>query len=172
MVKEGLRAQAEMASHELRRSEQALELYVICEIPSNVALAEAFAKIFDGWWIGSNDQTQLTLNVDRDSEIVAQIFDERNEAVKTLIRMAIAAAKRTGRKIGICGQAPSDLSRMCPFSGRARDRESVVESRRGSQNHYPDYRVGTDLGAFGLSQSARVLSSYGVIDMQKSEADK
>ncbi len=87
----------------------------MCEIPSNVILAEQFAEIFDGFSIGSNDLTQLILGVDRDSEIVAHIFDERNEAVKTMIASVIAAAKAAGRKIGICGQAPSDYPEFARF---------------------------------------------------------
>ena len=87
----------------------------MCEIPSNVLLAEAFAEICDGFSIGSNDLTQLTLGVDRDSDLVAPLFDERNPAVKRMISMAIQAAKTTGRKIGICGQAPSDYPEFLQF---------------------------------------------------------
>jgi pyruvate,water dikinase len=104
-----------MAKHGLRRGEGGLEVYVMCEIPSNVVLAEQFAEIFDGFSIGSNDLTQLTLGVDRDSEIVAHVFDERNEAVKRLISTVIHTAKATGRKIGICGQAPSDYPEFAQF---------------------------------------------------------
>ena len=87
----------------------------MCEIPSNVLLAEEFAAICDGFSIGSNDLTQLTLGVDRDSDIVAPLFDERDAAVKRFIAMAIQAAKATGRKIGICGQAPSDYPEFLRF---------------------------------------------------------
>ena len=87
----------------------------MCEIPSNVILADEFAEIFDGFSIGSNDLTQLTLGVDRDSEIVAPIFDERNDAVKKMIASVIAAARAKGRKIGICGQAPSDYPEFAQF---------------------------------------------------------
>jgi len=107
-VEEGRRVLDEMATHGLRRSERGLEVYLMCEIPSNVLLAEEFAEICDGFSIGSNDLTQLTLGVDRDSELVAALFDERNPAVTRIIAMAIQAAKRAGRKVGICGQAPSD----------------------------------------------------------------
>ena len=92
----------------LARGEKGLELYVMCEIPSNVILADQFAEIFDGFSIGSNDLTQRILGVDRDSEIVAPIFDERNDAVKTMIAQVIRTCRARGRKIGICGQAPSD----------------------------------------------------------------
>lgn len=84
------------------------QIYVMCEIPSNVILASEFAKRFDGFSIGSNDLTQLTLGVDRDSELLADLFDERDGAVLTLIRQVIKEAKAAGRKVGICGQAPSD----------------------------------------------------------------
>jgi pyruvate,water dikinase len=114
-VEEGRRVQAEMAKHGLKRGENGLELYVMCEIPSNVILADEFADIFDGFSIGSNDLTQLTLGVDRDSEIVAPIFDERNAAVKKLIAQVIAVCRRRGRKIGICGQAPSDYPDFAQF---------------------------------------------------------
>jgi pyruvate,water dikinase len=114
-VEEGRRVQEEMAKHGLRRGEDALEVYVMCEIPSNVILAEQFAEIFDGFSIGSNDLTQLTLGVDRDSEIIAHVFDERDEAVKRLIATAIRTARGAGRKIGICGQAPSDYPDFAEF---------------------------------------------------------
>jgi pyruvate, water dikinase len=112
---EGKKVLAEMAKHGLRRREKGLEVYVMCEIPSNILLADEFAQIFDGFSIGSNDLTQLTLGLDRDSALVAQIFDERNQAVKDLIRMVIEKAKSNGRKIGICGQAPSDYPEFARF---------------------------------------------------------
>jgi pyruvate,water dikinase len=99
----------------LVQGENGLEVYVMCEIPSNVISADAFCDVFDGFSIGSNDLTQLTLGLDRDSDLVAHIYDERNEAVKTLIKMVIATAKRRGRKIGICGQAPSDFPDFATF---------------------------------------------------------
>jgi pyruvate,water dikinase len=114
-VDEGRKVIAEMAKHGLRRGENGLEVYVMCEIPSNVILAEEFAEIFDGFSIGSNDLTQLILGVDRDSEIVAGIFDERNPAVKKMIAEVIAVCRRKGRKIGICGQAPSDYPEFAHF---------------------------------------------------------
>ena len=114
-VEEGRRVLLEMAQHGLTRGVNGLEVYMMCEIPSNVILADAFAEIFDGFSIGSNDLTQLILGVDRDSEIVAPIFDERNAAVKTMIAQAIAACRARGRKIGICGQAPSDYPEFAQF---------------------------------------------------------
>src|SRR4029078_8412586 len=103
--------------HGLRRGKLGLEVYVMCEIPSNVILAEEFAEIFDGFSIGSNDLTQLVLGVDRDSEIVAHVFDERNPAVKKMIAHVIRVAKQKGCKIGICGQAPSDSPDYAEFLG-------------------------------------------------------
>jgi pyruvate,water dikinase len=114
-VEEGRRVIAEMAAHGLIQGERGLEIYVMCEIPSNVTLAAEFATIFDGFSIGSNDLTQLVLGVDRDSELVAHLFDERNEAVTRTIAAVIAAARRAGRKIGICGQAPSDYPDFARF---------------------------------------------------------
>ena len=101
--------------HGLERGKDGLEVYVMCEIPSNVVCAAEFAEIFDGFSIGSNDLTQLTLGVDRDSEIVAHVFDERDLAVKRLISTVIAAAHKAKRKIGICGQAPSDYPEFAEF---------------------------------------------------------
>lgn len=114
-VDEGRKVQAEMAKYGLERGQDGLEMYVMCEIPSNVILAEEFAEIFDGFSIGSNDLTQLILGVDRDSEIVAPVFDERNAAVKKMIAHVIKTAKERGCKIGICGQAPSDYPDFAEF---------------------------------------------------------
>lgn len=118
-VEEGRRVQEEMAKHGLVRGREGLELYVMCEIPSNVISAAAFAEVFDGFSIGSNDLTQLILGVDRDSSIVAHIFDERNPAVMEAIASVIRTAKKSGRKIGICGQAPSDYPEFAEFLVRA-----------------------------------------------------
>ena len=114
-VEEGRRVLEEMASNGLRRGDDGLEVYVMCELPSNVVLAEEFADIFDGFSIGSNDLTQLILGVDRDSEIVAPIFDERNPAVTRMIAQVIASCRAKGCKIGICGQAPSDYPEFAQF---------------------------------------------------------
>ena len=114
-VDEGRKVLAEMATHGLRRGENGLEVYVMCELPSNVILAEAFAELFDGFSIGSNDLTQLVLGVDRDSAIVAHLFDERDPAVKAMIARVITTAKAMGRKIGLCGQAPSDYPEFAQF---------------------------------------------------------
>jgi pyruvate,water dikinase len=104
-----------LAENGLRRGENGLEVYVMCEVPSNVILAEQFAERFDGFSIGSNDLTQLTLGVDRDSDQLAQLFDESNEAVTTLITSVIRSAHKLGRKVGLCGQAPSDRPEFARF---------------------------------------------------------
>lgn len=104
-----------MAENGLRRGENGFEVYVMIEVPSNVILAKQFAEKFDGFSIGSNDLTQLTLGVDRDSHIVAHVYDENNEAVKQLIRDVIKTAKETGTKIGLCGQGPSDSPEFAEF---------------------------------------------------------
>jgi pyruvate,water dikinase len=112
---EGERVIRLMAEQGLRSGERGLEIYVMCEIPSNVVLAREFARIFDGFSIGSNDLTQLVLGVDRDSELVAPIFDERNPAVLEMVASVIGTARAAGRKIGICGQAPSDYPEFTRF---------------------------------------------------------
>ncbi|WP_269083581.1 putative PEP-binding protein [Nostoc sp. PCC 7120 = FACHB-418] len=112
---EGRLVLAEMAKHGLKQGVNDLQVYVMCELPSNVILAEQFAEVFDGFSIGSNDLTQLTLGLDRDSALVARLFDERSPAVKQMVKMAIASAKKQRRKIGICGQAPSDYPEFAQF---------------------------------------------------------
>jgi pyruvate,water dikinase len=112
---EGHKVLEEMARHGLVRGENGLQVYVMCELPSNVILADEFCQIFDGFSIGSNDLTQLTLGLDRDSALVAHLFDERHEAVKRLIAQVIQTVKSHGRKIGICGQAPSDYPDFARF---------------------------------------------------------
>ncbi|PPD22870.1 MAG: phosphoenolpyruvate synthase [Methylomonas sp.] len=104
-----------MARCGLRRGDNGLEIYVMCEIPNNVIQIDAFAEWFDGFSIGSNDLTQLTLGVDRDSAIVADAFDERDPGVKAMMRMAVEGARRNGRHCGLCGQAPSDYPDMAAY---------------------------------------------------------
>jgi pyruvate,water dikinase len=94
--------------HGLRRGENGLRLIMMCELPANALLADQFLEHFDGFSIGSNDLTQLTLGLDRDSGLVAHLFDERNDAVKVLLKMAIDACKKQNKYVGICGQGPSD----------------------------------------------------------------
>jgi pyruvate, water dikinase len=112
---EGRKVQAEMAKYGLVRGENGLQIYVMCELPSNVILADEFSEVFDGFSIGSNDLTQLTLGLDRDSALVSHLFDERNEAVKVMVKRVIEKAKAKGRKVGICGQAPSDYPEFAAF---------------------------------------------------------
>jgi pyruvate,water dikinase len=114
-VEEGERVIGLMAEFGLKQGEHELEIYAMCELPANVVFADEFLRIFDGYSIGSNDLTQLTLGLDRDSEMVAHLFDERNGAVEKMVEMAIDAAHRAGKKIGICGQAPSDYPEFARF---------------------------------------------------------
>ena len=114
-VAEAEQVLATMAAHGLARGDKGLEIYVMCEIPNNVLQIDAFARLFDGFSIGSNDLTQLVLGVDRDSQIVAFDFDERDDGVKAMIAQAIEGAQRNGRHIGICGQAPSDYPDMAAW---------------------------------------------------------
>lgn len=114
-IDEAHRVISVMAENGLRRGENGLEIYVMCEIPNNVIQVDAFAEIFDGFSIGSNDLTQLTLGVDRDSEIVAFDFDERDPGILEMLRMAVAGAKRNHRHIGICGEAPADYPEIARF---------------------------------------------------------
>ena len=114
-VEEGKKVIEVMEKYGLKQGHDGLDIYVMCEIPSNVILAEEFAKIFDGFSIGSNDLTQLTLGLDRDSALVSHIYNERNEAIKRLVKHVIEVAKKYGKKIGICGQAPSDFPEFAEF---------------------------------------------------------
>jgi len=114
-VDELIKVQSTMAEAGLTRGEKGLEIYLMAEIPSNILLAEQFARHIDGFSIGSNDLTQLTLGLDRDSALVAHLYDERNEAVKVLLRMLIGTAKKCGVKVGICGQGPSDFPDFAQF---------------------------------------------------------
>ncbi|VTU36345.1 Phosphoenolpyruvate synthase [Variovorax sp. PBS-H4] len=114
-VQEAERVLEAMAAHGLRRGDDGLEIYVMCEIPNNVIQVDAFSRLFDGFSIGSNDLTQLVLGVDRDSRLVAFDFDERDEGVKAMIHQAIEGGRRNGRHVGICGQAPSDYPEMAAY---------------------------------------------------------
>ncbi len=114
-VEEAQRVIDTMASHGLKRGENGLEIYVMCEIPNNVIQIDAFARLFDGFSIGSNDLTQLTLGVDRDSDIVAFDFDERDPGMLEMLRLAVAGAKRNHRHIGICGEAPANYPEIARY---------------------------------------------------------
>ncbi|MFZ0406844.1 MAG: phosphoenolpyruvate synthase [Cyanobium sp.] len=140
---EGDRVLDEMAKAGLVRGQNGLEVYVMCELPSNVIGAEAFAERFDGFSIGSNDLTQLTLGLDRDSALVAELFDERHATVTAMIRLAIQSARRCGRKIGICGQAPSDYPEFARF---------LVDEGIDSISLNPDAIVSTRLSVARLEQ--------------------
>ena len=104
-----------MAAHGLKQGEKGLEIYVMCEIPNNVIQIDAFAQLFDGFSIGSNDLTQLTLGVDRDSDIVAFDFDERDPGMLEMLRLAVNGARRNHRHVGICGEAPANYPEIVQF---------------------------------------------------------
>ncbi|HTL81409.1 MAG TPA: putative PEP-binding protein, partial [Bacteroidia bacterium] len=114
-VEEGKKVVAEMEKNGLKRGKNGLEIYVMAEIPSNVLLAEEFAKVFDGFSIGSNDLTQLTLGIDRDNAVISPLFDEKDEAARQLIATLIRKAKAAGIPAGLCGQAPSDFPDYAQF---------------------------------------------------------
>jgi pyruvate,water dikinase len=133
-VEEGEKVLAVMAQNGLVRGDNGLEIYVMCEIPNNVVLIDEFARLFDGFSIGSNDLTQLTLGVDRDSEIVSFDFDERDPGVKQMIRLAVEGARRNQRHSGLCGQAPSDYPEMAEY---------LVELGIDSMSLNPDTVLGT-----------------------------
>ncbi len=135
-VEEGQKVLEVMKEYNLKRKKNGLQVYVMCEIPSNVILAEEFAQIFDGFSIGSNDLTQLTVGIDRDSELVSHVFSERNQAVKNLIRQVIKTAHRYKKKVGICGQAPSDYMDFAEF---------LVEAGIDSMSLSPDTVLKTTL---------------------------
>jgi pyruvate,water dikinase len=114
-LEEGRLVLRELAKNGLIQGQHGLEVYVMCEIPNNVILGEEFSQLFDGFSIGSNDLTQLALGIDRDSELLAHLFDERDLGVKRLIQMIIVAAHKNGRPVGICGQAPSDYPEFAEY---------------------------------------------------------
>ena len=138
-IDEAKKVQDVMEKAGLRRGENGFEVYVMCEIPANVILAEEFADLFDGFSIGSNDLTQLTLGVDRDNHTVAHVYDENNAAVKAMIRQAIKIAKKKHTKIGLCGQAPSDYPEFAKF---------LVEEGIDSVSLAPDTIVKTTIDLY------------------------
>ena len=142
-IDEGERVLAKMAECGLKQGENGLKIYVMCEIPNNVIQVDEFAKLFDGFSIGSNDLTQLTLGVDRDSQIVAFDFDERDPGVKAFLKMAVEGAKRNGRHSGICGQAPSDYPEMAEF---------LVECGIESMSLTPDTIIKTTLNVLEVEK--------------------
>lgn len=112
---EGVKVIDTMKEFGLLQGEDGLEVYMMVEIPSNIIMADEFAKIFDGFSIGSNDLTQLALGLDRDSELVSHVYSERSEPVKRMVKQVIEKAKQAGIKVGICGQAPSDFPDFAAF---------------------------------------------------------
>ncbi|RJO58965.1 phosphoenolpyruvate synthase [Candidatus Parcubacteria bacterium] len=145
-VKEGQLVIETMKKYGLVQHKDGLEVYVMCEIPANVILVKEFSKIFDGFSIGSNDLTQLTLGVDRDSALVAHVYDERNAAVKNFIRQVIRGAKEAKRKIGICGQAPSDFPDFAQF---------LAQEGIDSISLNPDTVIKTTVAIYQAEQKAR-----------------
>lgn len=132
-----------MEEYGLKRGENGLQVYVMCELPSNVILADQFAEYFDGFSIGSNDLTQLTLGLDRDSSLVAHLYDERNEAVKRMIAQAIKVVKEKGKKVGICGQGPSDYPEFAQF---------LVEQGIDTISINPDSIIKTTIAIYEIEQ--------------------
>jgi pyruvate,water dikinase len=154
-VQEGRLVLAELARNGLLRGEDGLEVYVMCEIPSNVLLAREFAEVFDGFSIGSNDLTQLVLGVDRDSALVARLFDERDEAVRRMVAAAIREVHAAGRPVGICGQAPSDYPEFARF---------LVEEGIDSISLNPDVVVRTTLQVLEMERTAAAPARTGTPD--------
>ena len=144
---EGQKVLELMAELGLERGEDGLQIYVMCEIPANVIAADAFLDIFDGFSIGSNDLTQLTLGVDRDSALVAHVFDEREPVMLAMFEMAIAACKRRGKYIGICGQAPSDYPEIADF---------LVRQGIESMSLNPDSVLETTIRILEVEQESRL----------------
>ncbi|MCP4042577.1 MAG: phosphoenolpyruvate synthase, partial [Gammaproteobacteria bacterium] len=142
-VAEGRRVLELLAENGLRRGENGLRVIMMCEVPSNAILAEEFLKYFDGFSIGSNDLTQLTLGLDRDSSIIADLFDERDDAVKFLLERAIRIGREMGKYVGICGQGPSDHPDLARW---------LLDQRIGSMSLNPDTVVETWLYLADQSQ--------------------
>ena len=140
---EGKKVLDVMEEYGLKKGENGLEVYVMCELPSNVMLADKFAEIFDGFSIGSNDLTQLTLGLDRDSSLIAYLYDERNEAVKREISKVIKTVKEKGKKIGICGQGPSDYPDFAQF---------LVEQGIDTISINPDAVLKTTLAVYDIEK--------------------
>jgi len=143
-IDEAQRVLETMARLGLVRGKDGLEIYVMCEIPNNVIQIDAFSRYFDGFSIGSNDLTQLTLGVDRDSDLVAFDYDERDEGVKQMIRLAVDGCKRNDRHCGICGQAPSDYPEMARF---------LVEIGIDSMSLNPDAVLKTTVGVLQVEEA-------------------
>jgi pyruvate,water dikinase len=154
-VDEGRKVIEIMATHGLRQGESGLEIYAMCEIPANVVAADQFLKVFDGYSIGSNDLTQLTLGLDRDSGTVAHLFDENNLAVRRMIAEAIRAAHLAKKPIGICGQAPSDFPEFA---------EWLVDQGIDSISLNPDTAIKTSLRVASAERRRREAAHSGVLE--------
>ena len=153
-VEEAKKVIDEMARNGFRQGENGLEVYAMCEIPANVILADEFLKIFDGYSIGSNDLTQLTLGLDRDSATVAHLFDENNAAVRRMIAQAIRAAHEANKPIGICGQAPSDFPEFA---------EWLVTQGIDSISLNPDTAIKTALRVAAAEERSGALAHAGAV---------
>ncbi|MFA6105290.1 MAG: phosphoenolpyruvate synthase [Patescibacteria group bacterium] len=166
-VEEGKKVLAVMKEYGLEKGKDGLQVYVMCEIPANVILAKEFCEIFDGFSIGSNDLTQLTLGVDRDSAVVSHVYDEKNAAVKKLIREVIKVAHENKRHVGICGQAPSDYPEFAEFlvqegiDSISLNPDTVLKTRE--RIAAMEKKVGTRPSAPGLSVAVKAASFFGVI---------
>jgi len=144
-VEEGKKVIKVMAENGLKQHTNKLEIYVMCEVPSNVILADRFAEVFDGFSIGSNDLTQLTLGLDRDSGLISHVGDETNEAIKRMVAQVIGVVKGMGKKVGICGQAPSDFPDFAYF---------LVENGIDSISLNPDTILETTMRLAKLQEKA------------------
>ncbi|MEK7681177.1 MAG: putative PEP-binding protein, partial [Patescibacteria group bacterium] len=168
-VEEGKKVLKTMKEFGLERGKNGLKVYVMCEIPSNVILANEFSQIFDGFSIGSNDLTQLTLGVDRDSALVSHVYDEKNEAVKTLIRQVIKTAHQYKRKVGICGQAPSDYPEFAEFlvqegiDSISLNPDTVLKTRQ--RIAAMEKKVGVRPSALKVAMATKMLLIFGVLGL-------
>lgn len=169
-VEEGKKVLAVMKEFGLERGKDGLQVYVMCEIPANVILAKEFCEIFDGFSIGSNDLTQLTLGVDRDSALVSHVYDEKNLAVKTLIRQVIKVAHENKRKVGICGQAPSDYPEFAEFlvqegiDSISLNPDTVLKTRERIASMEKKVAA-KPAGSFKMGMASKLLLIFGVFGL-------
>ncbi len=168
-VDEGKKVLETMKEFGLERGKDGLQVYVMCEIPANVILAKEFCGVFDGFSIGSNDLTQLTLGVDRDSALVSHVYDENNAAVKKLIREVIKVAHENKRKVGICGQAPSDYPEFAEFlvqegiDSISLNPDTVLKTRQ--RIAAMEKKVGAKRTPLKLSVASKIIALFGVVSM-------
>lgn len=165
-IAEAERVVSLMAEFGVKQGENDLEIYAMCELPANVIYADEFLRIFDGYSIGSNDLTQLTLGLDRDSEMVAHLFDERDGAVERMVTLAIEAAHRAGKKIGICGQAPSDYPEFAEFLVQKGISSISLNPDTVIQTTHKIVEVETALAKKASAKTARPLVTTAVIDSE------